>query len=160
MKRIFDFSVAACISRMLRRPGAARPGLAKPPLREVVVVNLSRSDVDVVHRGDGTVTITIKPTIRCEGVEFGDGSSGIEWGPEDGSSVQRRVEWPRGGIEAALHAPESDWSECDAARWVAANRPGWSVKYEVVADEEGFWPIGAVPLRLDERPIAGEVVVP
>jgi hypothetical protein len=95
---------------------------------KVTVANHGRADFDVNYDDEGNVLVVIKPRIRSEVIAFSDGSVCSEWGPEDGSNIQRRVETQAGVL---LNADsDKDWSTCDAARWVAFDWPDWTKVHE------------------------------
>ena len=144
MKRTLKFDLAECISRGLSQ-GRGRP-IARMPYK---VINLGRADFDAALDANGRLVVVIKPRLRVDAIEFPDGSIGTEWGPEDGSNIQRKVELPRGGW-AANTSPE-DWSGCEAALWVRNAGAEWTMIYQPVSNYPGAVLAGANVDGCDER---------
>jgi len=112
---------------------------------KVHVINLGRADFSVTYDEKHDVfTVLIKPRIRCDSVEFSDGSIGTEWGPEDGSNIQRRVEAPKGGWSAQLTVPQEEWGNCEAGAWVRSGSVtlSWTMVHQPVSHYPGAWPVG------------------
>lgn len=103
------------------------------PVPKLEVVNFGLADFETSFDADRHQhTVVIKPRIICNLIEFQDGSVGAEWGPEDGTRIQRKVEAPQGGLFALPRPPKDDWSACDAAVWARAvpGVRGWTVFHE------------------------------
>ncbi len=114
-----------------------RAPVDEPTVPGLVVINQAAADFDAeFDPRQARYTVTIKQRIRCDAVEFSDGSIGVEWGPEDGSDIRRRVECPPGYGDNPAAAPATDWSDCEASAWSLAPiiQGEWTVVYEPIAN--------------------------
>ena len=85
--------------------------------------------------------------ISSETIIFADGSVGKEWGPIDGSNIQREIVFPRGFAQdydenhpAPIASPtptQKDWDNCDAAEWVKNAGSDWTVVHEPIFTYHG-----------------------
>lgn len=124
-----------------------------PPVK-VTVKNLGRADFDVSFDQGGNVLVVIKPRIRSEIITFADGSVCCEWGPEDGSNIQRHVELQAGGLECSSTG-DAGQVPCDAALWVAFGWPHWTMVHEPEPDGPDGLSVRLIDLLQRHRRVSG-----